>query len=82
MFAAIGHSKAVGNPFGLQVSGLPAYILWRSLYWMKMPTLARKLQIAFDWFWDFFFPRDIVEISTFRSSVRPPSIGSHTDDRS
>ena len=76
MFAAIGHSKAVGNPFGLQVSGLPAYFMWRGIYWLKMPTLARKLQVACDCFWDFFFPRDIVEISTFRTSVRPASVRS------
>jgi NADH dehydrogenase len=75
MFAAIGHSKAVGNPFGVQVSGLPAYLMWRGIYWIKMPTLARKLQIAFDWFWDFFFPRDIVEISTLRTPARPASTG-------
>jgi NADH dehydrogenase len=82
MFAAIGHSKAVGNPFGVQVSGLLAYLMWRGIYWTKMPTLARKLQIAFDWFWDFFFPRDIVEISTLRTPARPPSTSNHPGDRS
>jgi NADH:quinone reductase (non-electrogenic) len=70
MFAAIGHRTAVGNPFGVRVAGLPAYFLWRSIYWAKMPSLARRLQIAFDWFWDLFFPRDLVEIDTARSDPR------------
>jgi signal-transduction protein with cAMP-binding, CBS, and nucleotidyltransferase domain len=28
-----------------------------------MPTLARKIQIAFDWAWQLFFPRDIAELN-------------------
>jgi len=67
MFAAIGHRRAVGNPFGFQLSGFPAYMMWRAIYWGKMPSAARRMQIAFDWFWDLFFPRDIVEISTLRT---------------
>ena len=67
MFAAIGHHRAVGNPFGWRLTGFPAYVMWRAIYWAKMPSLARRLQIAFDWLWDLFFPRDIVEISTLRT---------------
>ncbi len=67
MFAAIGHGRAVGNPFGIQLSGFPAYMMWRAIYWAKMPSIARRMQIAFDWFWDLFFPRDIVELSTLQT---------------
>jgi NADH dehydrogenase len=71
MFAALGHGKAVGNPFGMRLVGFPAYVMWRAIYWSKMPSLARKVQIAFDWFWDLFFARDIVELSTMRTRDRP-----------
>jgi NADH dehydrogenase len=63
-FASIGHRNAVGQVFGLNLSGFPAWFLWRGFYLSQMPTFGRKVQIAFDWFWDLFFPRDIVEMST------------------
>lgn len=69
MVAAIGHHRAVGNPLGISVSGFPAFCFWRAIYWGKMPSLARRVQIAFDWFWDLWFPRDIVEISTLRTGL-------------
>jgi NADH:quinone reductase (non-electrogenic) len=62
-FASIGNHKAVGLLFGLKCSGLFAWLLWRSIYLSKMPTLARKIQIAFDWLWQLFFPRDIVQLN-------------------
>ena len=67
MFASIGHGRAVGNPFGLRVTGFAAYLMWRAVYLSMMPSIARQLQIAFDWLWDVFFRRDIVELSTLRS---------------
>jgi NADH dehydrogenase len=73
MFAAIGHRRAVGNPFGLRISGFPAYVLWRAIYWAKMPTLLRRIQIAIDWTLDLLFPRDIVELSTLRTG-RPVDV--------
>lgn len=64
MFAAIGHGRAVGNPFGVKITGFLAYMMWRGVYWSKMPSRARRFQIAFDWAWDLLFRRDIVELST------------------
>lgn len=63
MFASIGHHTAVGEVFGIKVSGFVAWFMWRGFYLLQMPTLARKLQIAFDWFWDLFFPRDMVMLA-------------------
>ena len=64
MFCLIGHRAAVGQAFKWRVSGLFAWFLWHGIYWAKMPSLARKVQIAVDWTWAMFFPRDIVELST------------------
>jgi NADH dehydrogenase len=63
MFASIGNHRAVGLMFGLKVSGLFAWFLWRGIYLSKMPTLSRKVQIAFDWAWQMFFARDIVQLN-------------------
>jgi NADH dehydrogenase len=66
-FASIGNRRAVGRVFGLRLSGLPAWFLWRGIYLSKMPTLARKVQIAFDWGWQIFFPRDIVQLNLWQT---------------
>jgi NADH dehydrogenase len=63
MLASIGNHKAVGLVLGLRVSGFLAWFLWRGIYLAKMPTLARKIQIAFDWAWQLIFPRDIVQLN-------------------
>ena len=67
MFAALGHGKAVGSPYGLRVTGWLAYLFWRGIYLSKMPSLSRKIQIAGDWLSASFFRRDVVEISTMRT---------------
>lgn len=63
LFCLIGHRNAVGEAFGLKIAGFPAWVLWHGIYWAKMPSVARKLQILVDWAWDLCFPRDIVELS-------------------
>ena len=63
MLASIGNYKAVGIVFGLRVSGFIAWFLWRGIYLSKMPSLGRKIQIAFDWAWQLIFPRDLVQLS-------------------
>jgi NADH dehydrogenase len=66
-FASIGNRRAVGRVFGLRFSGLPAWFMWRGIYLSKMPTLARKVQIAFDWLWQMFFPRDIAQLNLWQT---------------
>ncbi len=70
-FAAIGRRNAVGLVLGLKFSGFIAWTMWRGIYLSKMPTVARKIEIAFDWAWDLLFPRDICEINP-RETVRFP----------
>ena len=70
-FAAIGHHNAVGKVFFFKLSGFFAWVMWRTIYLSKMPTLARKIQVAFDWAWDLFFPRDIVQLNP-RQTPRVP----------
>jgi len=65
--AAIGHMKGVAEIFGLQLSGLPAWLLWRAYYLSQMPTLGRKLRIFVEWSWGMFFPTDITHLRFTRS---------------
>jgi NADH:quinone reductase (non-electrogenic) len=66
--AAIGHRKGVASLFGLQFSGLPAWLVWRAYYLSRMPTLRRKLRIFVEWTWGMFFPNDITHLRFTRSA--------------
>jgi NADH dehydrogenase len=71
--AAIGHMKGVADIFGIPLSGLPAWLLWRAYYLSQMPTLGRKLRIFVEWTWGMFFPTDITHLRFTRSrDVDPP----------
>lgn len=67
MMAAIGHMKGVALLFGVPLSGLPAWLLWRAYYLSQMPTLRRKLRIFVEWTWGMFFPADITHLRFLRS---------------
>jgi NADH dehydrogenase len=67
MMAAIGHRKGVALVFGVAVTGLPAWLLWRAFYLSQMPTLRRKLRIFVEWTWGMFFPPDITHLRFTRS---------------
>jgi hypothetical protein len=52
--------------FGMKFSGFIAWWLWRSIYLLKLPRLAKKLQVLIAWTLDLFFGRDITQIVTLR----------------
>jgi NADH:ubiquinone reductase (H+-translocating) len=68
--AAIGHMKGVAALPGINLSGLPAWLLWRAYYLSQMPTLGRKLRIYVEWTWGMFFPADITHFRFTRSKDR------------
>ncbi|MFQ5936622.1 MAG: NAD(P)/FAD-dependent oxidoreductase [Acidiferrobacterales bacterium] len=71
--SSIGHNKAVAEVFGFRYSGFVAWLLWRGFYLLKIPTLARKARLYFEWNWEMLFPPDIVYLrfSRTRSSAEP-----------
>lgn len=66
LLAAIGHHTGVAMVFGVKFSGFVAWWLWRSIYLMKLPRLAKKLRVVIAWTLDLFFGRDITQIVTLR----------------
>jgi NADH dehydrogenase len=61
---SIGGYSAVAEMFGMRISGFPAWALWRGVYLFKLPTWSRRIKVAFDWAWDFVFPRDLGFLNT------------------
>ena len=52
--------------YGIKLSGFVAWWLWRTVYLLKMPTLARKVRVALDWTIELFFSRDYVQLGVHR----------------
>jgi NADH dehydrogenase len=65
--AAIGHNKAVAEVFGMKLAGFAAWLLWRGVYLMKIPTLGRKVRLYLEWNWAMFFPPDISHLGYTRT---------------
>ena len=57
--STIGHNKAVAEMFGIKIGGFVAWLLWRGVYLLKIPTLSRKTRLFLEWNWAMFFPPDI-----------------------
>jgi NADH dehydrogenase len=62
MMGSIGHRSAVGQVLGVKVSGLLAWVLWRGVYWNKLPGFRRRFHVALDWLLEFVFPKDLVQL--------------------
>ena len=68
---SLGHGAAVAQIFGVRVSGLLAWLLWRCIYLMKMPGLNRKVPIVTDWLLYLLFPPELAQTKiAFESGVR------------
>jgi NADH:ubiquinone reductase (H+-translocating) len=68
---SLGHGAAVAQIFGVKVSGLLAWFLWRCIYLMKMPGLNRKVRIATDWLLHLLFPPELAQTKVaFESGIR------------
>jgi NADH dehydrogenase len=64
--ATIGRRTGVAMVFGMKFSGFIAWCLWRSIYLMKLPRLAKKLRVMVGWTLDLLFSRDIEQMITLR----------------
>jgi len=60
---SLGYRSAVAELFGgIKLSGLFAWILWRSIYWWKLPGLDRKLKVGLAWALDLLIPPELVQL--------------------
>ena len=61
--AALGHRSAIAElPFGIKISGFPAWWVWRTIYLMKLPGMGRRVRVASAWFLDLFLPAELVQL--------------------
>jgi NADH dehydrogenase len=60
--AVLGHRTAVAEIKRFRFSGFAAWWMWRTVYWLKLPSIKARVRVAFDWTIDLFFPADIVQL--------------------
>ena len=58
--ASLGSYSGVGEVFGIRLSGIIGWAVWRGFYILKIPGLVAKIRITLNWFYDYFLPRNIV----------------------
>lgn len=60
---SLGHHSAVAELFDrIRISGFPAWVLWRTVYWWKLPGFDRKLKVGFSWLLDLLIPPETVQL--------------------
>ena len=64
--ASIGHRTGVAMVFGIKFSGFIAWCLWRTVYLLKLPRLAKKLRVISGWMLELLFSREIEQMITLR----------------
>ena len=69
---ALGHHRAVAElPGGITVEGATAWLMWRGIYWVKLPGASRKTRVAISWLSDLMLPPTLCS-STWAAGVAPP----------
>lgn len=67
---SLGHHSAVAELFNrFRISGFLAWILWRTVYWWKLPGIDRKLKVGFSWMLDLLIPPETVQLRIEGSSA-------------
>ena len=67
--AVIGKHCGIAQIGRWKLSGLGAWFLWRTVYFMKLPGLRSRVRVAMDWLLDLLFPRDITKVEVHRTDV-------------
>jgi NADH dehydrogenase len=59
----LSRHTAVADLRGFKLVGFPAWFLWKTVYMLKLPTLASRLRVILDWTVELFFERDVSELT-------------------
>jgi NADH dehydrogenase len=59
----LSRRTAVADLMGWKLVGFPAWFLWKTIYMLKLPTLATRVRVVLDWTVELFFERDVSELT-------------------
>jgi len=66
--ALVGRRSGVASLYGVHLSGLVAWALWRGIYLSKMPGMDKRVRIGLDWLLDVLVGRELAELPLTRST--------------
>jgi NADH dehydrogenase len=59
----LSRHTAVADLVGLKLTGFLAWFIWKTVYMLKLPTLAARVRVVLDWTVELFFERDVSELA-------------------
>jgi NADH dehydrogenase len=59
----LSRRTAVADLMGWKLTGFRAWFLWKTIYMLKLPTLATRVRVVLDWTVELFFERDVSELT-------------------
>jgi NADH dehydrogenase len=59
----LSRRTAVADLRGVKLVGFPAWFLWKTVYMLKLPTVAARVRVVLDWSIELFFERDVSELT-------------------
>jgi NADH dehydrogenase len=59
----LNRRTAVADLSGIKVTGLLAWLIWKTVYMLKLPTLGARFRVLLDWTVELFFERDVSELT-------------------
>jgi NADH dehydrogenase len=62
----LSRRTAVADLLGIKLAGFLAWLGWKVVYTLKLPTVAARLRVVLDWTVELFFERDVSELSVAR----------------
>lgn len=69
VMATIGKRVGVALINGRKIHGFAAWLLWRTFYWMNLPTNEKKVKVAFDWMLHLIFRADIMTVGFIKKKT-------------
>ncbi len=65
-----GEWWALGEVGGVFFEGRLAWLLWRAVYWWKLPSGIKKFQVLVDWVIDLGLPRDLSNFGDYERKLK------------
>lgn len=59
----LSRRTAVADLQGIKLVGFFAWFFWKTVYMLKLPTLAARVRVVLDWTVELFFERDVSELT-------------------
>jgi NADH dehydrogenase len=72
--ASLGAHRGVAEVFGMQLTGFPAWVLWRSYYLALLPGMGTRIKVMVNWTMDMLGARSVVQL---RALPRAPMRYAH-----